>query len=59
MAHGDPFTLDFFGSTILSSGLAVGVTALPVSVTDGPDDDPPPNAPAPAMPTSAAGARRN
>ncbi|OYZ79307.1 MAG: lactate dehydrogenase [Rhizobiales bacterium 24-66-13] len=55
MAHDDPFTLDLFGNTALSSGLGLGVTAFSASFADGPDDDdPPPNAPAPAMPVAAA-----
>ena len=28
MAHDDPFTLDLFGNTALSSGLGLGVTAF-------------------------------
>jgi hypothetical protein len=28
MAHDDPFTLDLFGNTALSSGLGLGVTVL-------------------------------
>ncbi len=28
MAHDDPFTLDLFGNTALSSGLGLGITAF-------------------------------
>ena len=28
MAHDDPFTIDLFGNTALSSGLGLGVTAF-------------------------------
>jgi hypothetical protein len=45
----DPFTLDMFGSSALSSGLGLGVTAFgdfaPVPSND---DDPEPTPPAPA-----------
>ena len=54
MSHDDPFTLDLFGNTALSSGLGVGVTAFSASFADSPDDDPPPVSPAPAMPIAAA-----
>lgn len=55
MSHDDPFTLDLFGNTALSSGLGVGVTAFSTSFADSPDDDdPPPDSPAPAMPIAAA-----
>ncbi|OYX08441.1 MAG: lactate dehydrogenase, partial [Rhizobiales bacterium 32-66-8] len=51
----DPFTLDLFGNTALSSGLGLGVTAFAPSSTEGPDDDdPPPTTPAPAMRNGAA-----
>ncbi|AMS45383.1 helicase-related protein [Aminobacter aminovorans] len=54
MSHDDPFTLDLFGNTALSSGLGVGVTAFSTSFADSPDDDdPPPVSPAPAMPIGA------
>ena len=41
MAHDDPFTLDLFGNTALSSGLGLGVTAFAVghSSDDNPDDE--------------------
>ena len=36
MAQHDPFTLDLFGNTSLSSGLGLGVTAFPSTFeTDG------------------------
>ena len=55
MSHDDPFTLDLFGNTALSSGLGVGVTAFSTSFADSPDDDdPPPVSPAPAKPIAAA-----
>lgn len=55
MPHDDPFTLDLFGNTALSSGLCVGVTAFSTSSADSPvDDDPSPVSPAPAMPIGAA-----
>jgi len=38
MAHNDPFTLDLFGDTSLSSGLGLGVTAFP-STIDADDHD--------------------
>ncbi|MGR7993566.1 Eco57I restriction-modification methylase domain-containing protein [Xanthobacter sp. ZOL 2024] len=47
MAHDDPFTLDMFGSTSLSSGLGLGVTAFADDFD--PDDDPDPTTPAPAI----------
>ncbi|MDH2348524.1 N-6 DNA methylase [Bradyrhizobium sp. SSUT77] len=55
MAHDDPFTLDLFGGTALSSGLGLGVTAFgpdPGGHGDH-DDDPPPSTPAPAGPAVA------
>ncbi len=49
----DPFTLDMFGSSSLSSGLGLGVTAFggfdPVAANDD-DPEPTPPAPAPALP---------
>lgn len=54
MAHDDPFTLDLFGDTALSSGLGLGVTAFGAGVGIDPDDDEPdPSSPAPAMPVAA------
>ena len=42
MAQHDPFTLDLFGNTSLSSGLDLGVTAFPSTLeTDGDDGDAP------------------
>ena len=55
MSHDDPFTLDLFGNTALSSSLGVGVTAFSTSFADSPDDDDPsPVSPVPAMPIGAA-----
>lgn len=53
MAQDDPFTIDLFGNTALSSGLGLGVTAFAADL-DGNDhgDDPPP-APAAAAPAFA------
>ena len=43
MAHDDPFTLDLFGNTALSSSLGLGVTALPPPPRRaGDQEDPPP-----------------
>ncbi len=56
MAHDDPFTLDMFGSSALSSGLGLGVTAFGGFASEPANDDDPdptPPAPAPAMPLSA------
>ncbi|RWB97632.1 MULTISPECIES: lactate dehydrogenase [unclassified Mesorhizobium] len=55
MSHDDPFTIDLFGNTALSSGLGLGVTAFGDTgelEPDG-DDDPDPSSPAPAMPVAA------
>jgi adenine-specific DNA methylase len=51
MSHDDPFTIDLFGNTALSSGLGLGVTAFGSSFE--PDDDPDPSSPSPAMPDAA------
>nr|WP_172690495.1 DEAD/DEAH box helicase family protein [Rhizobium rhizogenes]ASK42974.1 lactate dehydrogenase [Rhizobium rhizogenes] len=52
----DPFTLDMFGSSALSSGLGLGVTAFggfePVAANDD-DPEPTPPSPAPALPVAA------
>ncbi|UOK73926.1 Eco57I restriction-modification methylase domain-containing protein [Ancylobacter polymorphus] len=55
MAQGDPFTLDLFNNTALSSGLGLGITTFAASSNDNPDhdDDPPPSAPASAMPVAS------
>ena len=52
MAHDDPFTLDPFGNTALSSSLGLGVTAFATDLggADDHEDDPPPSTPAPAAP---------
>lgn len=56
MAQDDPFTLDLFGNTALSSGLGLGVTAFAGTAASGPDDDddPDPSTPAPAAPAAGA-----
>ncbi|MGX7743946.1 DEAD/DEAH box helicase family protein [Rhodopseudomonas parapalustris] len=48
MAHDDPFTIDLFGNTALSSGLGLGVTAFAgdFSIDADDDDDPDPTPPA-------------
>ena len=50
MAQDDPFTIDLFGNTALSSGLGLGVTAFAGDFTaeSNDDDDPVPPTPAPA-----------
>ncbi|KAJ32727.1 DNA methylase, partial [Agrobacterium tumefaciens] len=56
----DPFTLDMFGNTALSSGLGLGVTAFGSFSPDAANDDDPdplPPAPAPALAIAAAPAR--
>ncbi len=51
MSNDDPFTLNLFGNTALSSGLGLGVTASGGDfAANDIDDDPPPTSPAPAMP---------
>lgn len=51
MSHDDPFTLNLFGNTALSSGLGLGVTAFVDDFAqdddDDDDDDPTPSSPAP------------
>ena len=57
----DPFTSDMFGSSVLSSGLGLGVTAFGGFLPDAAnDDDPDPlsPAPAPALPVAATPVRR-
>lgn len=44
----DPFTLDMFGNTALSSGLGLGITAFGGFSAPANDDDPEPTPPAPA-----------
>ena len=55
MAQDDPFTLDLFGNTALSSGLGLGVTAFAGGLAVEPcdDDDPDPSTPTPALPVGA------
>jgi hypothetical protein len=52
MARDDPFTLDLFGNTALSSGPGLGVTAFAADPdgADDHDDDPLPSTPASAGP---------
>ena len=53
----DPFTLDMFGSSALSSGLGLGVTAFGDFAPEPSNDDDPeptPPAPAPALPRGSA-----
>ena len=54
MSH-DPFTLDLFGSTALSAGLGLGVTAF-CDLSGEPDDDPDPPARVAAKPASLTSA---
>ncbi|MEW6454873.1 N-6 DNA methylase [Bradyrhizobium sp. OHSU_III] len=56
MAQDDPFTLDLFGNTALSSGLGLGVTAFAADATgdDDPHDDPPSSTPSPSASTTAS-----
>ena len=56
MSH-DPFTLDLFGSTALSAGLGLGVTAFGCNLSGDPDDDPDPPSPAPTR-AAVSSARR-
>lgn len=53
MSHDDPFTIDLFSNTALSSGLGLGVTAFGDTVEPDGDDDPDPSSPAPALPSAA------
>ncbi|RUU25162.1 lactate dehydrogenase, partial [Mesorhizobium sp. M6A.T.Ce.TU.016.01.1.1] len=57
MSQDDPFTIDLFGNTALSSGLGLGVTAFGDAVEPDGDDDPDPSSPAPAMPVAAVARR--
>lgn len=50
----DPFTLDMFGSSALSSGLGLGVTAFGSFAANDDDPDPPPRSPSPALPPPVA-----
>ena len=58
MAQDDPFTLDLFGNTALSSGLGLGVTAFGGAFANNDDDEPDPSTPAPAIPVAAAARSR-
>ncbi|CAA0090167.1 Uncharacterised protein [Starkeya nomas] len=56
MAHDDPFTLNLFGHTALSSGLSLGVTEFAGDFETNPgDDDPDPTTPAPARAPASTG----
>lgn len=50
MAHHDPFTIDLFGNTTLTSGFNLGVSSFTSDLGNHVDDDPPPSTPAPAVP---------
>ncbi|MER8823278.1 lactate dehydrogenase [Mesorhizobium sp. M0991] len=54
MAHDDPFTIDLFGSTAISSGLGLGVTVFAADFRPGDEDDPDSSAPSPVTPAVAA-----
>jgi adenine-specific DNA methylase len=55
MPHDDPFIIDLFGNTALSSGFDLGVTAFGHVIDDADDDhDLDPSKPAPAMPAAKA-----
>ena len=54
MAHDDPFTLDLFGNTALSSGLGRGGTAVGGTVSNDDDDDPDTTTQAPAHPSAGS-----
>ena len=45
MSHDDPFTIDLFGNTALSSGLGLGVTAFAGTFEADDDPDSPPTPP--------------
>lgn len=51
MAQDDPFTIDLFGNTALSSSLGLGVTAFAADTSDDLDDSAPPPGAAPAGPS--------
>ncbi|MFT4119147.1 Eco57I restriction-modification methylase domain-containing protein [Bradyrhizobium sp.] len=53
MAQDDPFTIDLFNNTALSSGLGLGVTAFGGTFANDDDDEPDPSTPAPALPVAA------
>ena len=58
MALNDPFTLDLFGNTSLSSGLGLGVTAFPAAgEPDDADHGVSSTTPAPALPLAAAASK--
>ncbi|MBN9219626.1 MAG: lactate dehydrogenase [Mesorhizobium sp.] len=53
MAHDDPFTIDLFGSTAISSGLGLGVTAFAADFGPGDEDDRDSSTPSPVTPAVA------
>jgi N12 class adenine-specific DNA methylase/adenine-specific DNA methylase len=53
MAQDDPFTIDLFGNTALSSSLGLGVTAFAADLDGEHDDSAPPPEPAPTGPALA------
>lgn len=50
MAHDDPFTIDLFGNTPLTSGFDLGVSGFAADFANRVDDDPPPSATSPVVP---------
>ncbi len=54
MAHGDPFTLDLFNNSALSSGFGLGLTAFGGTFANDDDDEPDPSTPAPALAVAVA-----
>ncbi|MBR0755372.1 DEAD/DEAH box helicase family protein [Bradyrhizobium jicamae] len=57
MALNDPFTLDLFGNTSLSSGFGLGVAAFP-DASDVADHDVPSTTPVPALPVAGAASKQ-
>ncbi len=49
MAHDDPFTIDLFGNTALTSGFDLGMPGFAADFGNHLDDDPTPSTPAPAV----------
>lgn len=54
MAHDDPFAINLFGSSAISSGLGLDVTAFAADFGPGDEDDPDSSAPSPVTPAVAA-----
>lgn len=59
MAQDDPFTLDLFGNTALSSGLGFGVTAFAGGINAEQDDDDNPDPSSPALAPAVAAVARS